>query len=275
MSTAAPARTVEIARGVHWLPLRGANVYFVRSGDSWALIDAGYPGSARTIAAAAGRLCGAAGRPAAILITHGHPDHIGSAVALGAEWRAPVLVPAGEKPYVDGTALYPEPLVAWLERVLPRRAMDALVRGSDLGAAVRSFDPQAGAPGLPDWACVPTPGHTPGHTAFFRLGDRTLIAGDAVLTMAWSSRLGGGGAGWLWDFVRRRPSLSGPPTIVTCDWRDAAASVLALADLEPWVLATGHGRPLAGRRAAQALRVFAARVAAAGPAPGPACARRS
>ena len=258
----APSRTHEIARGVHWLPLRGVNVYFVRSGESWVLIDAGFPGSARVIADAAGRLCGAAGRPAAILLTHGHPDHAGAAVGLAAAWDVPILAPAAEMPFIDGTRLYPEPLVFWLSRVLPRRAMEALVRGSDLGGAVRPFDPQDGAPGLPDWTVVPTPGHTPGHVAFFRPDDRTLITGDAVLTLAWSSRLGGGGAGWLWDLARRKPRLSGPPTVFTCDWRDAATSVVALAELDPWVLATGHGRPLAGRHVAPALRAFAARVAA-------------
>jgi glyoxylase-like metal-dependent hydrolase (beta-lactamase superfamily II) len=258
LSTRTTSDTVEIARGVHWLRLRGANVYFVRSVESWVLIDAGFPGSGRIIAQAAGRLCGAAGRPGSILVTHGHPDHVGSAVGLAAAWNVPILAPAGEMPFIDGTALYPEPLVAWLARVLPPRAMQALVRGSDLGDTVRPFDTQAGVPGLPEWICVPTPGHTPGHAAFFRPGDRTLIAGDAVLTMAWSSRLGARGAGWLWSLVRRKPRLSGPPTVVTCDWRDAAASVVALAELDPWVLATGHGTPFAGPRAAAALRTFAA-----------------
>ena len=258
MSARTSSEIVEIARGVHWLRLRGANVFFVRSGESWALIDAGFPGSGRIIAEAAGRLCGPAGRPGSILISHGHPDHVGSAVGLAAAWNVPILAPMGEMPFIDGTALYPEPLVAWLARVLPRRAMEALIRGSDLGDAVRPFDPQVGVPDLPDWVCVPTPGHTPGHVAFFRPGDRTLIAGDAVLTMAWSSRLGGRGAGWLWDLLRRKPRLSGPPTVVTCDWQAAAASVVALAELDPWVLATGHGTPLAGRHAAPALRAFAA-----------------
>lgn len=262
MSVRSHPGAVEIARGVYWLRLRGANVYFVRSEESWTLVDAGFPGSGRTIAETAAGLCGAAGRPGSILITHGHPDHVGSAVGLATAWNVPILAPAGEMPFIDGSRLYPEPLVAWLARVLPRRAMEALVRDSDLGDTVRPFDPEAGVPGLLDWACVRTPGHTPGHVAFFRPGDRTLIAGDAVLTMAWSSRLGGDGFGWLWDLARRKPRLSGPPTVVTCDWRDAARSVVALADLDPWLLATGHGPPLVGRHAASTLRAFAARVVA-------------
>ena len=266
MTARGDSTTVAIARDVHWLRLRGANVYFVRSGETWVLVDAGFPGSGRTIAEAAGRLCGG-GRPAAIVLTHGHPDHAGSAVELGAEWGVPVLAPAREMPFIDGTALYPEPLVAALARVLPRRAMEALVRGSDLGDSVRSFDPDAGVPGLPEWVCVPTPGHTPGHTALFRPADKTLIAGDAVLTMAWSSRLGGRGAGWIWDLARGRTRLTGPPTLVTCDWEAAAASIGTLAGLEPWLLATGHGSPIAGPRVAPALRAFAARCLAenAGP----------
>jgi glyoxylase-like metal-dependent hydrolase (beta-lactamase superfamily II) len=256
------ARTFEIARGVHWLPVRGANVYFVRSGEFWVLMDAGYRSSAGAIAEAAARLCGAAGRPELILLTHGHPDHAGAAVDLAAMWKVPVLLAEAEMPFVNGTSLYPEPLVFWMARVLPRRVMEGLVRGSDLGAAIRSFDPRAVVPGLPHWSAIATPGHTPGHVAFFRPSDRTLISGDAVLTLASSSRLGGGGAGWLWDLARCRPRLSGPPTFVTCDWREAATSIVALAELDPWVLATGHGIPLAGRQVAPALRAFATRVAA-------------
>lgn len=257
--------TREIARDVQWLPLRGVNVYFVRSGESWVLVDAGFPGSARTICAAAARLCGAAGAPQSILLTHGHPDHAGAAASLATTWDVPILAPLAELPFIDGTALYPEPLVFWLNRLLPRRAMRALTRRSALGDALRPFDPNNGVPGLPEWACVPTPGHTPGQTAFYRPGDRTLIAGDAVLTLAWWSRLDSGGPPWLCDLARRRSRLSGPPAGFTCDWRDAAVSIAALAELDPWVLATGHGEPLAGPRTAPALRAFAARVAARPP----------
>jgi len=255
------ARTHEIAQGVHWLPLRGANAYLVRSGGSWTLVDAGYARSRATIAEAAGRLCGTAGRPEAIVLTHGHPDHAGAASGLATAWDAPILVSAAELPFVDGSALYPEPLVAWLRRVLPQRSMDRLTRGADLGPSLRPFETGAGVPGLPDWEAVATPGHTPGHLALFRPADRTLLCGDAVLTIVFPSRLGGGGLHRLRELLRGAPRLSGPPPVVTCDRRDAAASIARLAELRPWVLASGHGRPLCGARVAPALRAFADHVA--------------
>ena len=47
----------EIAPGVHWLPLgkglRASNVYLVRSGSSWSLIDAGWAKDAAAIRRAA------------------------------------------------------------------------------------------------------------------------------------------------------------------------------------------------------------------------------
>ncbi|MEZ5126769.1 MAG: MBL fold metallo-hydrolase [Thermoleophilia bacterium] len=254
--------THEIAPGVHWLHLRGVNVFFVRSGADWTLIDTGFPGAAATIADAAEELVGGEGRAAAILLTHGHPDHAGSAAALATAWDVPIVAPAAELPYMDGGDLYPEPLVHWLKRRLPGGAIAELARRSALQAPLTALDPGQDVPTLPDWIAVPTPGHTPGHTAYFRPSDRTLIAGDALLTLAWPSRLSGGG--WLLDLVRRAPRITGPPSGFTCNWGDAATSVAALAELDPWLLASGHGTPLAGPRLAPALRAFAAHARHAG-----------
>lgn len=70
----------------------------------------------------------------------------------------------------------------------------------------QAFNPGASVPGLPDWQCIPTPGHTPGHVAFFRSSDRVLISGDAVLTVNLNSVRG---------LLARKHRVSGPLYIST------------------------------------------------------------
>jgi glyoxylase-like metal-dependent hydrolase (beta-lactamase superfamily II) len=77
-------------------------VYFVRSADSWALVDTGVTGCAPQISAAAAALFGPGSRPAAILITHSHPDHVGSAAELARTWGRPVYLHPDEFPMVLG-----------------------------------------------------------------------------------------------------------------------------------------------------------------------------
>ena len=183
-------RAEQIAEGVYRLEtgrgLTGANVYFVRSGPAWVLIDTAWPHRGPVISAAAESLFGAGTRPAAILLTHIHPDHAGSALELARLWDLPVHVHPGELPLASGRYLpeYGNPLDRWLIapllRLMPRRAVEASLSRNSLQGTARAFDPVAGVPGLPDWQAVPTPGHTPGHVAFFRGKDRVLITGDAV-----------------------------------------------------------------------------------------------
>jgi glyoxylase-like metal-dependent hydrolase (beta-lactamase superfamily II) len=108
-------------------------------------------------------------------------------------------------------------------------------------------------PDLPDWQCIPTPGHTPGHIALFRPSDRVLIAGDALLTINLNSVWGS----LLWGLRQAKPRVSGPPWYSTSNWQAAKQSVSILVQLEPRVLATGHGEPLSGDKIAQELYAFA------------------
>jgi glyoxylase-like metal-dependent hydrolase (beta-lactamase superfamily II) len=257
----------EIADGVFWLRFRYANVFMIRSGSAWALIDTAFPGFERAILAAARVRFGDA-PPAAILLTHGHFDHSGSAAALARHWGLPVHVFRDELPYVAGLQHYPEieepdPPAGGLMRLfvasnMPRfvrkRLETKLVARETLGDVARGFDPDDGVPGLADWQAIPTPGHSPGHVAFWRARDRVLVSGDALLTVDADS---------LWGVLLNRPQIARPPSPVTVDWRQAKASVAALARLRPRVLAAGHGTPLTHPAVADDLQAFARRFAGA------------
>ena len=254
-------RPEQVAQGVYRIKtgpwLTEANVYLVRSGPACVLIDTAWPHRGRLIAAAAESLFGTGTRPAAILLTHIHPDHSGSALELARRWDLPVLVHPRELPLAPGGYLpeYGNPLDRWLIapvlRLMPRRKIEAMVSRNSLAGTARAFDPAGGVPGLPDWQCIPTPGHTPGHVAFFRASDRMLITGDAVLTVDLNDARG---------LLSGRHRVAGPPYISTWDWPTAKESVAVLAGLEPNVLAAGHGRPMAGAGTAGQLKALSDRL---------------
>jgi glyoxylase-like metal-dependent hydrolase (beta-lactamase superfamily II) len=82
----------EIAQDVFRLKVSIANVYFVGPPEGpWALVDTGTPKHANQIREAAESIYGSAARPAAILLTHGHMDHAGSALDLANMWDVPVF----------------------------------------------------------------------------------------------------------------------------------------------------------------------------------------
>jgi len=137
--------------------------------------------------------------------------------------------------------------------MMPPQRVEAMLLSTSIKEVVRAFDPSAAIPGLPDWEYIPTPGHTPGHVAFLRTSDRVLIAGDAVVTVNLNSIWGF----LLWSMRRNKQRVSGPPWYSTWNWRAAKESVALLAGLEPRVLATGHGVPMAGEEIARELRTFA------------------
>jgi len=236
----------EIAPGVAALPLSIENVYFIgQPGGPWVLIDAGTPGQAGHIQVAARKRFGGT-PPSAILLTHGHTDHSGSARALAEAWNVPIYAHPLEKAYVTGKSDYPpkDPTVggamAMISRVFPTNIVN-------LTGLLNSLPPEGVVPGLPDWEWLFTPGHAPGHVAFYRASDRTLIGGDALATVDLDS---------LPALVTKKPALSRPASPFTCDWGLARQSVATLAALNPTALGCGHGQPLTGPTLAADLHAF-------------------
>jgi glyoxylase-like metal-dependent hydrolase (beta-lactamase superfamily II) len=259
----------QIAEGV-WVvalgrrPL-GSNVYLVRSGASWVLIDTGWPGNGRAIRQAAEVVFGRGVSPTAILVTHLHIDHSESLMDLVAAWDGQAFVHPRELPLAGGyVPEFANPMdrrvVLPVLDVLPRRFRKRVLSDDRLPAVVRALDPDAPPPGLPDWSCVSVPGHTPGSVAFYRPRDGLLITGDALLTVDLTT---------LRCLVLGRTELAAPLGFTHWDRTVAEHSIGALAALAPRTIAPGHGRPLGGPRVPYELRAFADRTLAAREATSP------
>ncbi|HYK73142.1 MAG TPA: MBL fold metallo-hydrolase [Pseudoneobacillus sp.] len=216
------------------------NLFFigrVESPNSWVLIDAGMPHSAAEIINEAMNRFGEDKAPEAIILTHGHFDHVGSIADLLEHWDVPVYAHELEIPYLTGEKNYPpgDPtvdggLVSELSPMFPNH-------GINISKHVKRLPDDGSVPGLSGWKWFHTPGHTPGHISLFREEDRVLIAGDAFVTVKQES---------LYKVMVQKQEISGPPKYFTSDWELARNSVVNLEALKPSIAVTGHGLPMTG-----------------------------
>jgi glyoxylase-like metal-dependent hydrolase (beta-lactamase superfamily II) len=135
-----------------------------------SLIDCGYAGSERRIA----RAITAQGRDPAelrrVIVTHGHPDHAGSAHALAGAAVSILIHPA------DAANLR----VTWQD-VVARPTRGRVF--SAMTPAPPSFQPIEDGDVLPmlgGLRVIHTPGHTPGSVCLYGARDRVLFVGDAL-----------------------------------------------------------------------------------------------
>ncbi|MBS7700067.1 MULTISPECIES: MBL fold metallo-hydrolase [unclassified Chelatococcus] len=245
-------RTHELCPDLAYRRLGLVNVVFYglagASDREWVLIDAGVMGTKALIVQAAEERFGPGSRPAAIVLTHGHFDHVGSLEALAAEWDVGVYAHGLEHPYLDGSASYPPPdptvgggLMSMLAPLYPRGPVDVRSR-------LKALPLDGTVPQMPGWRWLHTPGHTPGHISLWREADRTMIAGDAFITTRQES---------AYAVLLQQPEMHGPPMYYTTDWAAARASVALLAALEPERVVTGHGAAMKGESMRAALNRLA------------------
>lgn len=215
--------------------------------DKWVLVDTGLENSADFILHSVENRFGKDSKPQAIILTHGHFDHVGSVITLANQWDVPVYIHKLELPYVTGKKDYPagdptvdEGMVAKMSPTFPHTSID-------IGSRVVALPADGSIPGMPEWKWVHTPGHTEGHISLFREKDRLLIAGDAFCTVKQES---------LMSVLSQSEQISGPPKYLTTDWKAAEDSVKRLQELKPLFAIPSHGKPMKGEELARHLELL-------------------
>ena len=223
------------------------NVVFVGDPETtsdWIMIDTGMPGSYQRLRQVAIDRFGENNPPQAIILTHGHFDHVGAVVDLVKEWGVSVYAHEAELPYLTGRESYPDPdgtveggLVAKMSPIFPNEPIN-------LGTHIKPLPRDGTIPHMSEWRWVHTPGHAPGHISLFRESDRTLIAGDVFVNVKQES---------LYKVLTQKREINGPPRYLTTDWVAAKRSVEKVAALKPSVAVAGHGHPVMGEELADGL----------------------
>jgi glyoxylase-like metal-dependent hydrolase (beta-lactamase superfamily II) len=247
MTSVSAGEDHEVRRNIFYYTNQIVNIVFVGAGESggWVLIDAGMPGSSSKIIEEAAHLFPLKSKPEAIILTHGHFDHVGGIVALIEKWQVPVYAHPLEFPYLTGMKDYPEPdatveggLLAKLAFIYPHKA-------TNIKEGLLPLPENGSVPALPGWRWIHTPGHSPGHVSFFRDSDKTLIAGDAFITVRQDS---------MYKVLIQSKEVNGPPRYFTTDWEAAFDSVKKLQELQPEVVVTGHGKAMEGNELREGLK---------------------
>ncbi len=247
-----PTTSVNSGLGIEILPdiyshtIQIVNVVYVgeKMAEKFVLIDAGMPYSADKIIEMTEERFGEGRKPSAIILTHGHFDHVGALIELIERWDIPVYAHELEFPYLTGEKNYPEPdatveggLVAKMSPLFPNESID-------LGDYLKPLPDDGTVPHLPDFRWLHTPGHSVGHVSLFRDKDKLLLAGDAFVTVRQDK---------LYKVMTQEVEISGPPRYLTADWEASKQSVERLAALQPKFVVTGHGLPMSGEQLGDSL----------------------
>jgi glyoxylase-like metal-dependent hydrolase (beta-lactamase superfamily II) len=225
---------MEIAPGIRRIGTDSKiNSYLIEEGGRVTIVDAGISGLYRDLPAELASMGRTIDDVAALILTHGHSDHVGYAERLRTERHVPVSVHEADAALARGEAPNPskgfgptkiKPLAGFLWYTVLRGGL----RTRHIGA-VSTFGDGAtlDVPGSP--RVILTPGHTPGSAALHFAARDALLVGDAFATYAVTTGAHG-------------PRLAP----FTADRPQALDSLARIEDVSAgWVL-PGHGDPWSG-----------------------------
>ncbi len=225
------AQLVQVTDTVYLAQGHAVNWTLVADGAGVMLIDAGYPGDREDVLSSLAKLGYGVADVRAILLTHAHIDHLGSAIWFAREHGVPVYCHADEvghakREYLEQVSTIDVALRIWRPRWARWTAhvvrSGGLIRDGIPTAQPLTAEAAAGLPGQP--RPVSSPGHTNGHCSY--LVDGVLVSGDALITGH--------------PLLRHRgPQLL--PAIFSYSQQDCLRTLSALALLDTEVLLPGHG----------------------------------
>jgi glyoxylase-like metal-dependent hydrolase (beta-lactamase superfamily II) len=227
----------QVADGVHRLTQGVVSFYLIEEGGRLLLVDAGAPGDWGLLVEAVAALGRRLDDLEAVLLTHAHADHIGTAERARTTAGARVLVhQADAETARTGKSVRNDGRVrSYLLRAEFYRTLFSLARrGATRIVPVREVTTFADGetldlPGRP--RAVHAPGHSPGSAALLLEGHGVLLTGDVLATR---NPLTG----------RDGPQIM--PSGLNNDTPQALRSLAALDGIRAGLLLPGHGEPWTG-----------------------------
>jgi len=227
--------TRSVADGVHLVSSAYVNCFLIEDENGLTLIDTGLPAMWDELVQGLAELNHTVTDLAAVVLTHAHFDHTGCAARLVQELSLPVWAHPDDH-YI---AAHPYRYAHERARTLyplryPRsvRILGAMARAGALRVrgvrALQALQPGTvlDVPGRP--RIVFTPGHTAGHCALHLADRRTVLTGDALVTLD------------------PYTGFTGPQIVAraaTADSAQALASLDALTETRAQFVLPGHGDP--------------------------------